>query len=678
MVKSIGIDPGDQMVKVVELDGSYRKTRLVRVHTSNVEAGAATDGDARSELVAAAARLAIDEGMRGEVTLGHPCREAVLRSIELPFKGHDAIRKVVKSEIEGEIHSHLVDDMIVDFHEVGETVDGGTRVLVASVPKAGLRSQLGALAGQSVEVETVDLDTMALWRVAHWAGVFSREGEDGEPVADPTAVTAVVDLGARSVRVILVEGEQLIEMRSLRLGDHVVADEVARTHGIDVDTARAAVSACLATGSDQRIEVPEVLPAPVEGDEAAATPAEPRLRKVTILRKEVDAAHTGYLQRLARELARYLTASGRAARSSALWLTGGASRSPGVKEMLAEVFGVEPSDLDIFARLQHDLEPEVVEQMRPRLATAIGLALSRFGGPEGFNLRQEDLVLSRGFDRIKFPLAITCMVGLLALFVYGSKLAVELRNLELQIGSTYINKQNPTAPPLFHGMLNQVFATKWFENPQHFRYEQSKGKDYTHRQLIDDLVATDVAKRIQFVKDKLSLVADQKQKESGVYEDVSLESGLAVLVRWAEFMKSVEPLLGRYLVTKVDLTMRGNRKLEFTVAFRGDGFRDKESALRQAIEAEYDKPDSPFERPSARAPGTPEDLFKDTGGDSGVLGAYYRFTLPVKGSFEPFGPSLGVAPPRGGAAEGGNRLAAAPAPAAGELAAAHVATEDRR
>ena len=149
MVRSIGVDPGDQAVKVVELEGSYRKTRLLRVHCVPV---ASAEAGARAEAVAAASRAALDEGMKGEVTLGHPLRDAVLRVIELPFKGRDAIRKVVKAEIEGEIHSHSVDDMIVDFHEIGEGAEGGTRVMVASVPKLGLRTQLAALTGQSIEV----------------------------------------------------------------------------------------------------------------------------------------------------------------------------------------------------------------------------------------------------------------------------------------------------------------------------------------------------------------------------------------------------------------------------------------------------------------------------------------------------------------------------------------------
>jgi type IV pilus assembly protein PilM len=644
MVKSIGIDPGDHSVKVIELEGNYRKTRLVRVHMASL--AAANDAVARAEAVAAAVEAARDDGMRGDVRLGHPCREAVLRVIELPFKGHDAIRKVVKAEVEGEIHSHTLDDMVVDFHEIGEGVEGGTRVLVASVPKPGLRLQIDALAAHGIEAETVDLDAMALYRAADWAGAFATgEAEAAAPGA-PAVVTAIVDLGARSVKVLLVEGEQLVEMRTLRVGDAVVSDEVARLHGLDAAPARDVTHECLSTGKDQRLDVAAALPVAAEG--AVPDAEQPPARHVTITFAEVDAAQTAYLQRLARELTRFLTASGRGVHIGALWITGGASVRADAKDMLREVFGVEPRQLELLSQLQHDLTPEEVDELGPRLATAIGLALGSMGGPEGFNLRQEDLTLSRGFDRLKFPLAIACMVAWLALFVHANRRAMELKNLELYIGQTFIDKSKPNAPPQFHGMLNSVFITRWFENSQNFRLEQSKGKDYTYKDLIEEITEAPVYRRLQIVRDRLRTVAEQKQKQSGVYEDVSLESGLAVLVRWSEVLRSVEPQLGRYLVPRVELGMKTpSRRLEFTVAFRGEDFRERMSVLEQAIETEYNQADTPFERPKGNDRGSVEERFRDSD-ETGISGAYYKVTMRVKDVFEPYGPSnsaaIGAAP----------------------------------
>lgn len=632
MVRSIGIDPGDQAVKVVELDGSYKRTRLSHVHVAPAGAPGADSGT-RAEVVAVAARAALDEGMRGDVTVGHPCREAVLRTIELPFKGHDAIRKVIKAEIEGEIQSQSVDDMVVDFHEIGEGPTGGTRILVASVPKPGLRTQIAALSAHAIEPDTIDLDTMALWRVAHWAGAFAA----GDAAADKV-VTAVVDIGARSTKVLLVEGERLVEMRALRLGDGVVADEIARSHGLDPAVARDAVRQCLVTGSDQHLEVPAALPAAAgapEGEAAAPAP----LRAVVVRHAEVEASHASYLQRLARELTRFLTASGRASQLRAAWVTGGASRGHGTPEMLAAVFGVDVAELDVLGHLHHDLTPEQVEDLAPRLATAVGLALGRLGGPAGFQLRQEDLVVTRGFERIKFPLAIACMAALLAMFVHWNKKQIERTNLELQIGRTYVDKKNPKATPVFYGMLNSVFATGWFEKPEQFRLEQQKGKDYTFKDLAAELDREPVHKRIAIVRDRLKTVAEQKQKESGIYEDVSIESGLAVLVRWAEMMKALEPQLGRFLVTKIDLNMKSpKRRLEFTIAFRGEDFRTRRAALQRAIDAELLRADTPFEEPEKTGERKEEELFRDSA-ESGVVGAYFLVTMHVKDAFPSFVPS---------------------------------------
>ncbi len=674
MVRSIGIDPGERVLKVVELDGSYRKTRLVRATTTPV--GAVVDDPMRPDLVAEAARAALDEGMRGEVTLGHPCREAVLRSLELPFKGSDAIKKVVKSEIEGEIYTHTVDDMIVDFHEIGPGSAGGTRILVASVPKVGLRNQLTSLAAHDIEPEVVDLDTMALWRAAHHAGAFAPDDQadddapgDAEPADQGPPVHAVVDLGARSVRVILVENEQLLEMRALRLGDAVVVDHVARQFGLTAEQATVAVEECLRSGDDAEVEAVAL---PSEGADAGEAPVaeaapgldvpavvqEPETRSVVVGHAEVEAAHTKYLQRLARELTRFLTASGLASRIRRAWITGGASRGPGVSEMLAAVFGVEPRELDVLGAVQHDLDPDEAERLGPQLATAIGLALGRLGGPEGFQLRQEDLALMRGFERVKFPLAIACMVSLLALFVYANRQSMELKHLELELGQRYYDPENPKAV-IFHGLLNPIFASRWFEDDRYFRLESRSGRgDYTFKDLVEDVTKEPVYERIKIVRDRLKAVADQKQKESGVYEDVSLESGLAVLVRWSEIMKGVAPELGRYLVPRIDLNMKGpSRRLEFTIAFRGDDFRSRMAALKRAVEADYARPDSPFEPPKKAGDDIKEDLFSDSD-ERGVSGAYFRVTIAIKESFDPFGPSsrVGVASP---ARPVGDALAAA-------------------
>ena len=102
-------------------------------------------------------------------------------------------------------------------------------------------------------------------------------------------------------------------------------------------------------------------------------------------------------------------------------------------------------------------------------------------------------------------------------------------------------------------------------------------------------------------------------------------------------LKAVEPRLGRYLVSELDLDMGASRpRLIFKVAFRGDDFRARMAVLQRAITDEAAKADSPFLPPTSPTP--PEKLFSDRS-ETGVTGAYFKFEIPIKDSFQAFGPS---------------------------------------
>ncbi len=644
MAKSVGIDLGESAVKAVEIDGSYKKVRLTKLcHTAYPADGGA--GTARAEAVAAAAKAALhDVRISGaDSRLGHPCREAVLRTLDLPFSGADAVRKVVKSEVEGEIHSHSVDDMVVDFHTVSTSAEG-TRVLVAAVPKAGLKAQLDALAGAGIEPEVVDLDTMALYRAAHWYGAFAApaagDGADAAQPADAAVATtaggaaprtAVLDLGARSTRVLLVEGEQLVDMRTLRLGSLALAEDLVRSHGVALDGADAAAWAALRSGSDQDVASTATA---VATDDAAATgeggAAQPAVATVRVRAADVRKAADDFLQRLRRELLRFVASAGEHGRVSMVWFTGGAARLEGVPEALREVFGCEARPLDLLDKVQHDLSPEEAAEAGPGIAVALGLALGAFGGPKGFNLRQEDLAYTRGFDRVKFPLAIFCMVALFAVLVWGVKLNNDLKNVEYELGRTYVGGGTAGKGTSFYGAMSAILPRdgSWFADA---RYVDRR--DYN--KLMADVNAAEVKDRIRIVRNWLRERVTAEQKKSGIFEDLNLESGLAVLVRFAEMLQSRETELGRYLLTRIELNMpatKGGRWLKFTVAFRGSDFRQRQGIVRQAILDECQRPDSPFEKYDDASR---ERRFMD-GDKEGVEGAYFEMRILIKDQFMPF------------------------------------------
>src|SRR5690606_18351503 len=330
----------------------------------------------------------------------------------------------------GSIHSHNVDDMVVDFLPLEEQ-GNQTKVLVVAVPKTILRTRLKALEGVGIEPEVVDLDVTALYRTADWLGCFTppqAADETGERAPD---ATLVIDVGARSSAMLVVVDGKLIDMRTLRTGTDAIVDELAAGLQAPRAAVREAVIAALQTGRDQSL-----VPPPEEGEAAAADEGERAPVAVSELLPHASAvgARDRFLERLRRELTRFLASVAQVRKIDAVWYTGGGSQLPGVVDVLRDVFEVEPQLLDVLGRMQHGLDEKEAADVNPRIATAVGLALGMMGGPSRLDFRREDLVFARRFDRIKFPLAVTCMLGVFLLFFLGLQSYTRYRTLKFQYG----------------------------------------------------------------------------------------------------------------------------------------------------------------------------------------------------------------------------------------------------
>lgn len=645
MVRGVGLDAGAFEIKVVELDGSYRKARLAKLSIERVRVDGAVADVGGSGWLDPLKDVAIH---KENVTLGVSGRDVVLRTLTVPFSGVDAIRKVIKFETEGQIHSHSVDDMVVDFQVLDQVSPSETRVLVAAVPKARLKTTLTSLESLGLEPEVVDLDAMALLRVADWCGVLgpavpARRETKKDPDAPPApqAVSRVIlDVGARATRILVVVGGRLRDLRTLRVGADGVADEIALKYGLSTEEARQAVHQTLATGVDHLAiaamteEVPQIEP-PEGGQESGAEEGAALVPAgVTVSAEVVRATIERFLERFRRELMRSFAGIRDLDQVETAFVTGGGSLLPGVHAVLEESLGLQLQPLDVLGQLSHDLSEEEVQQINPRIAVAVGLALRAFGGTAGFNFRQEDLVFTKQFDRIKFPLAITAMLALFLAVVYALRAKKELDNLEWEVGATLSIGEDQVRPggrggarpiPQYYGNLGFLLARgRWFG--QETFYDRKSYEDLTTK-LLD----VPVFNRVAFVRQELANYLRKLQNESGVYEGLRVGSGYAVLNAAAKVIEQAAPALGRFLVTELHLVMRPEpqaRYLTLTLALRGDDHTRKYRAIEERFEQAALDPKSPF---SGVASGTrsgvrsAERPFRD-----GESGAYYDIRIDLK------------------------------------------------
>ena len=646
MAKYVGVDLGEYEVKIVELDGSYKRPRLLGVHAARVKRAADGKDLIGTALAKTTLRALADAGISKEnVCVGFPVREAVLRSITVPFQGADQIKKVIKFEVEGTIHSHQVDDMVVDFWTLAER-KGETDVNVVAVPKAPLRTVLQAMEKGGLEPEKVDLDAMALYRVAVWCGAVGESGvlqkqaakdkakdkaakdkiarNSDEDVSDaPVAVVRaekvpvrlIVDVGARATRILITRDGQLVDLRALRSGADAIADEVATQAGVTIDVARTAVEECLRSGDDYvvvdspetqtgkaaKVEEPEAAVA----QEATATAVVAASPTEQIPYKLVLQARDRLLDRLGKEFLRFLASVRGLGPIEAVFVTGGGSLLPGVDLVIEEAFGKPAQPLDVLSGLAHSLSPEDAKVLGPKIAIAVGLALKWLGGVPGVEFRQEDLAYTRRFDRIKFPLAIACMIGAFFMLVYLVKLYKDVDMLEGTCGATWVSQQQ--AKPGARTQAPQVQFTGYLGkivNPGSWFQRKFEGDNYG--KLVKTLADTPVFRRLPALRRALDEFYRQKQKESGFYSEFAIESGYAVLARAAEVLEQAAPQLGRFLVTEIELNIppqSTGRILLLTFALRSDSlstFRQKFDVVEKAFGAACKVDNSPFDKAASQ------------------------------------------------------------------------------
>jgi hypothetical protein len=356
----------------------------------------------------------------------------------------------------------------------------------------------------------------------------------------------------------------------------------------------------LGEDGDDELGEPDLL-----GD-APGGPAEPSELPTRIEHGDVVAARDRYLSRLRRELVRFLTSVPSSDNVGSVWITGGASRIEGVDELLADVFGVQPRQLDVLDRLNHKLDSEEAEELNPKIAIAVGLALHALGGPRGFNFRQEDLAFTKGFDRIKFPLAITCMLALFLVLVIALRSRRELTALERQYGAVYsqetVTRRGRTEQRvLFNGyvgtLVNAGRVRGWFATDKWF-----PTREYT--KLVNDLLETPVFDRLAVLARTVAARFKELQRESGYYPELRLSSGYGAVNELAEVLLGLEDRLGRYQIHNLQLKLPEGgklgkgRTLTIDVALRTDeksDFRTKSTELIEALREAAKQPDSAFQ-----------------------------------------------------------------------------------
>ncbi len=383
MARATGLQVTETWVRIVEVEGTADKFRVVGQASQPIEADA--EGARTPEALTAAVKACFKAAKAGRerVILGLSSSRAVIREIQIPFTSAEQIRKVIKFEFESHLPTGGIDDYIVDFHKVSES-GPRSRVLAFAIPKAGLRETLQAIARAGVEPAQVDLDAPALFGAAQPPEAATAEATTNE---------LLLDVDETSTTMVVCSATNLRLVRSLRLG----AESLGRQLAADLAT----------DGASAKVEAREALaPSAAFGTAGqAGSSLELKADIVSDRRQE-------FTRRLISEVRRSLTSVQLEGRLASIRVAGELSSSP---ELLCEFerqFEVPVQALDVFARSENRIAPEAARAS----ATALGLALKGVEhDPLRLDFRREEFQFAHRFDRVRVPLSIAAGLALVCL-----------------------------------------------------------------------------------------------------------------------------------------------------------------------------------------------------------------------------------------------------------------------
>ena len=227
----LGVDLGAYSVKVVELEVSFRQSRVRLVREQPLLEPVV--GESPLDRAARTVRGIVSQLARHPdlvtLALGD---EAVLRLVDMPFSDSRKIDQVIGFELEAQILGEL-DGMVVD-QVLAEPLGDGARVLAVGADRIQLQALIDAMAKAGAEPRNIGAAVLSYSALVARAlppqAPILSSGPDAPPVR---LVDVVVDVGHRTTRIAFIEGGRTLFARAIQRGGAEVTALLMETYRLD-------------------------------------------------------------------------------------------------------------------------------------------------------------------------------------------------------------------------------------------------------------------------------------------------------------------------------------------------------------------------------------------------------------------------------------------------------------
>ena len=337
----VGLDIGSSAIKAVELQGRANQLSLVNLGYEPLQPDTVVDGQIM-ELNAVSQTIAklfdVNHIKTDRVVAGVSGSSVIVKNIVVP--------KMTEEELEESIDWHAeehipfdINDVSLDYQVVGAGADS-LFVLMAACKRDYVTNRRQAIQLAGKQPVIIDVDAFALQNCYEF-----------NYLPGPDQTVALLNIGASTMNIQIVRGTRSVFTRDVGLGGNQYTAMLQRDLGLTYDQAES-----IKRGS----------PPPDGVDE-----------------KQVQGVFEHVSDTLALEVQKTFdfyraTADEGASVVQKILLAGGGSKLSGLREHLANRFGIPVEPFDPFRRIKFDarrFDPDYMRELVPEMVVAVGLAL---------------------------------------------------------------------------------------------------------------------------------------------------------------------------------------------------------------------------------------------------------------------------------------------------------------
>jgi len=337
----IGVDIGSSSIKVVELrEGGKKAYQLMNFGIAPLPSDVVVDGTIMNTSLVAETLKSILGNLRlktKDAATSVAGTAVLIKKISLPTMTEAELEESIQWEAEQYITN--INEVNIDFHILGPgTEEGQMSVLLVGAKKEIINERVNVLVEAGLNPVVVDVDAFAI----------ENSFEINYPAPDPEHLVVLVNVGASVTNINIVKGSASLFTRDISVGGRVFSEEIQKSLRMSSDEAEA-----------MKISLtPETVT--------------PKIDKV--LRMTSD--------NIANEIKKsqdFLGIGGEV-KVAGIYLSGGASKTVGLKDVIAEKTGAPVEIMDPFRNVEYNpriFDPNYLNNISPAASLAFGLGLRK-------------------------------------------------------------------------------------------------------------------------------------------------------------------------------------------------------------------------------------------------------------------------------------------------------------